>query len=333
MTLLHEITCNINFCDLDTAIRKNPADINRLDRQGRTPLSYAIAFSNITAIRTLLENGADPNLSTENPIYEALLYGGTGLLGILELLFHFGATIQGCVYVSFAGSWIRKTHGIGDFVAIDKVLIEHGLDINHQIEGRSLIMDLCCYSMNEKVSIDRIEQLISYGADIELKDSGGYTALHLAIAFESIGILKALLRARACLDSKTNTGETVIHLIVLYSRSSEFVEAISGIDLTKLDLTSRNEDGHTAYDLLRKRNGLKWEDYLEQWQSRKQNSIPFLGRFYLPLEEYQIILNLETLLHQIQTAQGIPKDQQYPPLGDYLTDDKDEEPVPGAWPV
>ena len=333
MTLLHEIVFNISGRDLDSAIKYHSADIDRLDWNGRSPLAYAVLHDDIHAARTLLGKGADPNLSNQNYIRRALEGDRPGLLEMLETLFHFGATIHGYARDNAMNSWISWSYRsqTSTSLVIDKILIEHGCDVNHQFDGRTLIRQLCLYNMAETLSKDRIEQLISYGANIELRNFQGYTALHLTILGQSISTLKILLHAGARLDLKTDKGDMVVHLAVLYSTSSEYVKAISEIDLTRLDLYSKNEDGHTAYDLLRKRNGLKWENYFEERRQRLPGY--WFWRNESPKAEYEVILALETLLHQIQTSQGIPQDQQYPPLGDYLTDNKDEEPVPGAWPL
>ena len=332
MTLLHEIVCNISGRDLDSAINYYSADINRLDCAGISPLEYAIMFGDLKATQTLLEKGADPNLSNGQCINRALQGEDSKVLRILELLFRFGATIRGSARHNAMNSWITRSYRSQDSTSlvVDKILIEHGCDVNHQCFGRALIMELCVHGTGQKVSADRIEQLIRYGANIELRDSQGYTALHFAIARQCISILKVLLRAGARLDIKTDDGITVIHLVVICGRSREFVKTMSEVDLTRLDLNLRNGDGDTAYGLLKKRNGLKWDNYFRP-QRYIVHYLP--KRCDSPEDEYKVILALETLLHQIQTSQGIPQDQQYPPLGDYLSDDKDEEPVPGAWPV
>ena len=323
--------------DLDTAIKSHSADVNTLDRGGKSPLEYAIIFGDINNTRTLLTQGANPNLSDGKLICQALRVS-KHRLEILELLFRFGASIDGFAGDNVADHLIHTSGGRWDAntLAVDKLLIEHGLDVNHQLDhlsgGLTLIMFICLYKSDEKSSIGRIEQLLSFGASTEIRDRWGYTALEFAIYRNFIGALKVLLHAGARLDVKTGKGDTIIHLAVISGRSNEFVKAISEIDLTALDLNLRNEDGHTAYDLLRKRNGLKWENYCEQWL--ESTEYWYLHQECDSLEiEYQVILALETLLHQIQTSQGIPQDQQYPPLGDFLCDDKDEEPVPGAWPV
>lgn len=336
-TLLHEIVCRISPRDLDSAVQTHSADINKLDHDGHSPLDLAIRHSNIAAIRTLLRRGADPNASNGTPICEALSSSNKKTLEIVELLLRSGATVHGSAEIVTA--WIESPPKVyewqfenaSELLILDRVLIEHGIDINHQAQGQTLLMCLCTRVWTE-TSIDRIEQLIGLGADLELRDFTGRTALHLAFESDNFGAIKLLFHAGARLDVKTNDGDTVAHLAVICSKSCNRVKALSEIDLGRLDLDTKNEDGHTAYDLLRKRNGLKWEKYCEKLDLSGPYDICFY-RDHFPEKEYRTILALEALLHHIQDLQGVPKDQQYPPLGEYLSDDKDEDPVPGAWPV
>lgn len=340
-TLLHEIVCHISGRDLDNAVQTHPADINRLDLRGRSPLMIAIHHQDIVAIRTLLRRGADPNTCNGKALCATLSTYSNKVLVIVELLLGSGATIYGSARDDVAAEWIQysplRTY-YPDFLAIDKILIEHGIDVNHQChraQEQTLLMKLCEYgwlSSQDMTPIGRIEQLIGLGADLELRDSTERTALHFAIESNYSKATKFLVHAGACLDVKTNMGNTVAHLAVIFSMSIGFVKAISEIDLGRLDLGLKNEDGHTAYDLLRKRNGLKWEKHYEELCQRTDYYF-HSGRFSHPGTEYQTILALEALLHHIQDSQGIPKDQQYPPLVEYLSDDKDENPVPGAWPL
>lgn len=334
-TLLHEIVCRISGRDLDNAVQTHSADINRLDRNGRSPLVMAIRHENIAAIRTLLEGGADPHICNGRPVCEAFGTASSKQIEIVELLLHSGIPIHRSARDNIAANWIRfvSWRDCPEFFVIDRLLIEHGIDVNHQDHGQTLLISLCMWRFYE-APIERIEQLIGLGADLELRTFSGHTALHLAIENNYPKVMKVLFHAGARLDVKTNKGNTIAHLAVIFSTSSDLAKALSVIDLGRLDLDLKNQDGHTAFDLLRKRNGLKWENYCriyKLWQTRKYWT---LNRKRMNTKnEYQVILALEDLLHHIQDSQGIPTDQQYPPLGEYLCDDKDEEPVPGAWPV
>ena len=326
-TLLHEIVCHLNCGDLDSALQTHSADVNKLNVEGESPLEMAVSHENIAAVRTLLKRGADPNICDGAPMCAAMRQPR---LEVIDLLLRSGAVVHGPP----ADKWVSLLCDSPEDLPIDRLLIEHGLNVNHQAHSLSLLRKLCLGS----AQIDRIEQLIGLGADLELRDPEGYTALHCAAYGNRLKAMKILLYSGARIDVRTNQGDTIAHLAVIGSQKIWIAKAISKLDLGRLDLNLKNEDGHTVYDLLRKRNGLRWEVYHAQWSEHMLN---WSNDKYLRYhrfsrawrDEYGTILALEALLHHIQDLQGIPKEQQYPPLGKYLSDDKDEDPVPGAWPV
>ena len=335
-TLVHQIVCHLNGRDLDSALHTHSADVNKLDIDGYSPLESAVRNHNISAVRTLLKRGADPNINGGAPLSLALRKPSLVIVG---LLLRSDATVHGPTGDRASKTWIyyngpNRTDAEG--LATDRLLIQYGIDVNRQVWGRTKLMALCqehpAWDGND---VDRIEQLIGLGADLELRDTEGYTALHWAVCTNSRAI-EVLVNFGARIDVKTKEGDTIAHLAVICCKKTEMAEVLSEMDLGTLDMNVKNEDGHTVYDLLRKRNGLGWEAYYSEWRERKDNGSHRDGEYpsrSRSWDEYETILALEALLHHIQDLQGVPKDQQYPPLGEYLSDDKDEDPVPGAWPV
>ena len=336
-TLLHEIVCHFNGRDLDSALQTHSEDINKLNKKRRSPLETAVMLENIAAIRTLLKRGADPNINDGNPIRLALK---NPRKVVIDLLLRSGATVLSPAADRAAKMWIdceEYWHECdAERMVVDKLLIEYGLDVNCQVLGRTKLMALCQERKRYGYEIGRVAQLIGLGADLELRDHEGYTALHWAVCAGDPKTIETLFHSGAPIDVKTNDGNTIAHLAVICGRRISFAEAMDEMDLGKLDLNLKNEDGHTVFDLLRKRNGLGWETYYSEWRERKANGSDkwwYPPRSRAEKGDYTLTLVLEFLFHRIQDRQGIPKDQRYPPLGEYLSDDKDEDPVPGAWPV
>ena len=331
-TMLHKIVSGIEFRDLDIEVQRNPHNVDKLDRYGRSPLWYAVVHRNAQFVRHLLERGANPNLGGGAIFLKAI---ECGRLETVELLITFGFNFADLTMDDFLKSWpgcfsqytddLRHVAG-----AIESLLITHWVDVNKQSScGTTLLMCLCWY---QKCDCSGIELVIRRGAELELRDSNGQTALFYCfkrVLGPNPDAFLTLAHAGARLDVQDHTGSTVLHHVVLCKSHSIYppLDAIKAkdVDVSQFDLDARNEDGYTAFDLLKKRNGITWESYYiakrgKWWYAYDKEEIPY-------------IRGLESLFHQIQDSQGIPLEQQYPPLAPYLCEQPDDKPIPGAWPL
>ena len=299
LTTLHQIACGLSGLSLDFELQVSTA-IDALDRDNRSALWHAVSHQRLDYVRKLLEQGADPNVG-DPPLF------ATGFRN---------------------GYYALETVGL---------LIKHGMDINCCVEYRS------CKSVTMLMYIGRhpygrlagarLEQLIRLGADIELTDEEGKTAVMHAVMSASAKALDVFIRAGARLDVRTVTGRTILHLAVLHTsgwlsaRICSLCEVMCDTALNMLDLDAKDKDGHTAFDLLRIRNGPNWEGYCQS------KGIYLSYYHYTYGTELKIISALEKLLRHIQASQGIPEAERYPPLGEYGSRDPEDQAVPGAWPA
>lgn len=76
---------------LRTLIRTVPADINERDRRGRTPLYSAVRANQFTAVRLLLQNGADPCLAGPHGDAPLHIAASLGFVKIAKELVQYGA--------------------------------------------------------------------------------------------------------------------------------------------------------------------------------------------------------------------------------------------------
>lgn len=328
-TTLHKIVCGIDLRDLDLEVQRHPQDVDKLDKYGRSPLWYAITHLNTQFVRLLLERGANPNLEGSPVIFEAIKWAQ---LEAVELLFTFGFNITNLKIedlLEACQQYIGWHSGLQDYWAIESLIIRYWVDVNRQTTcGMTLLMGLCSH---RECNANGIDQLIRRGAELELRNSNGETALFFCIngpdGSNPDAFLK-LVHAGARLDAQDYTGATVLHHTVLlefYGASSfELLLAMKDVAGSQFDLDARDDDGYTAFDLLKKRNGITWESY---YMAKK-------GRWgWLHDEDDPGIPRLESLFHHIQDSQGIPVDQQYPPLAAFLREQNDDNTIPGAWPL
>ena len=335
--ILHQIVCGLSRRSLNVELQSSN-NINELDKYNRSALWYSVAHGKREYVHLLLERGADPNVG-DLPILIA-----SGLHSDYEstkALLDAGATLSFSndeefwkLWPSWPVCWM-KCEDEDDTIAIDNLLIRHGIDINHHakwhgVEDATILMYLSKFCPRF-ISPLRIQRLIDLGADFEMVDENGESAIMYALHYmnpESFGVLA---RAGARLDVRDVAGNSILHLLITctYSISLlyELYQVMRNADLTKLDLHSRNAHGHTAFDLLKMRNGLKWDEYCET------RGIKIWRRRCILSDEMDFIRATEELFHDIEDLQDVPEEDRYPPLGEYLSGDDEEEVVPGAWPV
>ncbi len=354
-TTLHQIVCGLSGLSLQVELQGSTL-INRLDRDGRSAIWYAVRHSKLTYVRMLLEQGADPNIG--DPLFWALGNKPPDF-PMIELLLDYGASLSHGL--SPSGGWLPWPSIRLDSQALetDELLVRYGIDLNHRVnwhgvEGVTILM---LVAQND--ASHRLKQLIKFGADIESIDEKGKTAIMYATCGSSTKAFETLARAGARIDMKTFTGSTILHFAIARTTSTantdewssvfkvpSLCEAMCDTDLTNIDLEAEDEDGHRAFDLLRGRNGPKWDRYCQAkgnktywWlnlDEAHREEMEKEGEFSHAKDlenEKNAICALEKLLHHIQELQGVPESDRYPPLGEYISRDADDKAVPRAWPA
>ena len=310
-TIVHQIVCGLSGRCLDLELRGSTA-INKLDRNGRSSLWYAVRHRRLDYVRSLLLHGADPNIG-EPPLWAAT--AGKGHYVITELLLDHGASLDPTLSPASANGWLPWAFAGIDksLVKFDKLLLRHRIDIKHGAQWRdtkdvTILMRLT--SMSSFVSTPlRMEQLISLGADVDARDKEGKTAIMYAVSGAYARAFHVLARSGARLDLKTVTGNTILHLVITQTTSHgttpnaySICNAICNEDVDCLDLEAKDEDGNTAYDLLRIRYSKRWDAY-SKFRGKTTLDTALRDQKY----ELAAIHAIEQLLLYVQESQGIPE--------------------------
>lgn len=335
-TPIHKNVCGVDDCDLAKVLQDFRADIDNQDIHGCTALTYAVRFGRCYHARHLLEKGADPNAGRKLPLVEALRCHDSLARTTIEMmeLLNAGASID-VAGETFVDKWATTYLWNGKYgITLDKLILDYGLDVTRPQKSGQTLLNKCFWywECSTRPSMARIEQLIDQGASSQWIDADGRSAVLFALMSRSTQPPRLLATYGLNLKLEASRHGFFLHFAVMCIEESRIIDEMRKANLSDvIDLGFIDVDGYTAFELLKKRNSLNWHSY--------KYSKHFFSVFRSPpsglcarTEKY-IISDLEAFLHEIQEAQGVAKDQQYPSLGDYLSSVVDSEPIPGAWPL
>jgi len=171
----------IAFEDSIKTLLDNEDDINKKNEEGFTPLYVATTQLYVDVVKTLLENGADPNIPID-------LRGFTPLHGVMQ-------------------------HRLSDVLQRKKeemairLLIEHGAQVDALDKNGDPPLSIAVRGGRE----DFCKLLIEHGADVNYINRG-YTPLHWAARFGYWKVVAVLITRGAAINMKTPKGETSLFL-------------------------------------------------------------------------------------------------------------------------
>ncbi|MCL2033068.1 MAG: ankyrin repeat domain-containing protein [Methanomassiliicoccaceae archaeon] len=184
------------------AIALTGADLNGLKDEeeyklgGRTPLAVACSFLKVNAVDALLSCGADPSFKDGRGMTAAAYMGSK-------------ATVNSAV---FEEKLIPR---------IIKSMISTGMDINMLVDdkGNTLLVRWCAadrgsYHNRSSVKKDMLNEIMRYGADINIPNLSGETALMHACAgdFDTMeNIQMVFLEQGADVAAADRNGDTALH--------------------------------------------------------------------------------------------------------------------------
>jgi ankyrin repeat protein len=162
-------------------------DVNGKDEHGYTPLALASMNGDLEAVRALLAMGANPN-STDVRRQPIFLASVGGYRSVVEELLRNMPNIHRDQYAVEALAHARD-------VAIARALIHAGVDVDG---GVTLFGFAPIHLAAAGSRVEIVDLLIRSGADVELKNERGQSALHLACqAFTRDPMPQSEPRARA----------------------------------------------------------------------------------------------------------------------------------------
>lgn len=214
-------------------------DINKVDKNGKTALQYAIKKRKEILIRYLVENGAmldildkekelpivlelekdngkliqylkDQSSTLENESDVIIVYEKNFKESIMEYLIDHDRKHS---YTSFIDKTQYLYEAIDNYYseALIMTLIEYGADVNDRRNGSKSIL---LRAIEKHYSEALINLIIQYSSDINQKDEDGNTALMIALEHSSEAIIKTLIKNGAEINIRNNKGKSPIAIAI-----------------------------------------------------------------------------------------------------------------------
>ncbi|KAG8527897.1 uncharacterized protein KY384_006813 [Bacidia gigantensis] len=228
------------------------AEINAQDADGRTALSFAAEYGSESAVRTLIENGADVNLkcfvrwsgadrvfnSERTPLHWACWNGYAGIVGLLITA---GAEVNAKNYASRVP--LREAARFGHLACMER-LLDAGADVEaREWKGWTPLHEAC-----HKDQLAAQKLLLARGAAIEgiLTDNNGAcvygcTALHVALLHRSTLCVADLLSRKCDLEPRNSKDETPMHFAAWYGEVGDLIVLLNA----GAQLEAREHGGET----------------------------------------------------------------------------------------
>lgn len=206
---LHKIITGLSNQDLEHYLELHPELVNAPDSSGDTPLIWAVRRQDLHVASLLLEYGADVNIKDTRGA--TALHLAVSHLPCLEALINAGADVNVVCDYPYSSSALDSAVAKGNLEAT-RLLLDHGADPN--TPGYPAIMVAA-----EDGRQDLVEVLVNAGADVDHSTSKGEkrTAVHSAVQYNRLEILRYLLHRGARLDIFSGQQRSIMRNVALYA--------------------------------------------------------------------------------------------------------------------
>ncbi|MCX8028556.1 MAG: ankyrin repeat domain-containing protein [Brevinematales bacterium] len=193
------------------------------DKNGQTPLHYAVGSGEYSMVEFLVDIGLDVNEKTSYGLTPLHIAVDRDNKKIVDLLLRRGARVDA---VDFEGKTPLHIACINNFRRIAEILLKRGADINaRDFQGWTPLHYAFYYN-----SSDVALPLISKGADSKNRDNSGMTPLHLACMRDNVDVIMATIKDVKDLGVMDGKGTPAIVLADIYRSTKvlDFVKSFEG---------------------------------------------------------------------------------------------------------
>jgi len=259
---LHEAVAITNVPEI-VRLLQHPgirAQINQPDAQGYTPLYRAIKYGRTDLVKLLLETentaiDINKSIGSETPLEQASYLQRGGRTAIMQLLLA-DARIDQAEAVRFIrlGTIVGKDSDYALLAQLPRRCI--GMQ---DADGNTILHLLVDRNDDDQRTLTLLHDLVAKSGDvINQKNSKGQTALHRAVGFLNILVMKELLAHQEIeVNIQDTQGNTPLHLMSSYRDIEQIKGALNLLAARGMNPYIANNQGQTAIHLARKQEVLE----------------------------------------------------------------------------
>ena len=286
-SLLHDTVLSFNSLGIEEALERDRSMINQVDEFERTPLGWAALRGDLSAVKFLVQKGADVNINSGSSPPLSLA-GAYGHHQCVEVLLNHGADMN---FVARDGRTPLHRAAVSGYSNVKtlKVLIRHGADIDALSCAKVTPLEFAIYFDNPEFA----SKLISLGAGFGNQSSAGSNALCCAVLRNYQRILVKLLIRGADHTGEIREDGSFLHYVAKHA-SITTLRLLADARLSTRDiLHKRRKDGLTALDIAKARSNINqtWTDAFQTFLNsvdknknpQRTKPQPLSGTFQRPL--------------------------------------------------
>jgi ankyrin repeat protein len=260
-----------NYQEIAELLIKKKANIHAVDSLNQTALHKAAANGNIYLVKLLIEQGVEIDPETRDGSTPLYLAAGNRHYRVCQFLLDCGATVDRDIAILLGNIELVKQYlaqGIDTNSKIEKgyckgetwltiavryyyqgliqLLLEHGARINEK-EGSSLLspLHIAAIGIKGKAHLELCEFLIARGADVNIRDKYGKTALHWSSQFGYQSIVELLVECGANVNTLDNAGKSPLFDAIHYGR----LQIVKFLLIHNVEVNLREKRGFVPLDL------------------------------------------------------------------------------------
>nr|XP_023025928.1 uncharacterized protein LOC111513938 [Leptinotarsa decemlineata] len=232
-------------------------DVNKEDNLGRTALHLAAVKNQVEVVKFLLANKAD--------------IGATDNFG--NSLLHFASVVDSVELAQISlkngtdlnannfDSWTAlHTAALHNSIHVIRILVKNGCNLNKKTNRRQTALHFATVSNenDESKTLATTQYLVSLGADTNVRDCYGRTALFPAMSHHSPAVAQFLVDQGCDINVADNNGVTLLHCAA-EEDSLKLVKYLIG---KNVDIQRRDNTGRTALHYAAKNDSIHVVEFL-----------------------------------------------------------------------